>query len=106
LPFACARITIDDGPVRAVDPPTDVVATDLPGAAPLKHHITATAPDGTIADGDVTEEQGIARPLGDGFAFTAPPGARDDTRSVTPPPASQPKSRPAGKVQNGFTKLR
>ena len=101
LPFACARIVIDDGPVRAVDPPTDVVALELPVSAGRRHRVTAPAPDGTRADGDVLEQEGIARPTGEGYSFTPPPGAHDDVRSVTPP-----APRPLGTVRNGFTKLR
>jgi len=104
LPFACERIAIDERPVRTVDPPTDVIALDLPTGAAPRHHVVATAPDGTRAEGDVLEQDGIARPPPEGFAFTPPPSARDDTRSVTP--AAPPPPRALGKVHNGFTKLR
>jgi serine/threonine-protein kinase len=104
LPFACARITLDDGPVRPIDPPTDVVALDLPSGVAQRHHVIATAPDGTRAEGNVDEDEGIARPSPEGYAFTPPPGVHDDTRSVTPP--APPPPRPLGKVHNGFTKLR
>jgi serine/threonine-protein kinase len=104
LPFACSRITIDDGAARTMDPPTDVVALDLPAGAPYRHHVLAVAPDGTRAEGDAREDEGIARAAGDGYAFTPPPGSHDEARRVFPPnPAPPPR---VGTVHNGFTKLR
>jgi hypothetical protein len=63
--------------------------------------VTIVAPDGTRAEGYAVEEDGVARPDGDGYKFMAPPqlegeSSRPDRR----------RAHPVGVVHDGFTKLR
>jgi hypothetical protein len=101
LPFVATRATFDDD-ARDLDPPTDVVTFDVPGSSGFRHHVTVLAPDGTRAEGYAVEEDGIARPDGDGYTFVGPPSSEDegnhrDRRRPT---------HPVGIVHDGFTKLR
>jgi hypothetical protein len=103
LPVVSARVTIDDD-AHDLDPPSDVVAIDVPAEASTHHVVSALAADGTRAEGSVHEEDGIARPEGDGYALVAAPrpGVDDARRSGR----GAHEVRPVGTVRNGFTKLR
>jgi len=102
LPFLATHVTFDEA-ARDLDPATDIVAFDVPADGGRRHRITAIALDGTRAEGFVHEEDGMARPEGDGYVFFAPP---------EPPPSRSPRTaagrtvRPIGTVHDGFTKLR
>jgi serine/threonine protein kinase len=100
LPFVATRVMFDDE-VRDLTPATDVAAFDVPGEAGPRHRVAITALDGTRAEGYVREQDGIARPEGDGFMMVLP----DSTPSDPRPAAARP-ARPIGTVHNGFTKLR
>jgi hypothetical protein len=103
LPVLSTHVTIDDD-ARDLDPPSDVLAIDLPAEASTHHVVSALAADGTRADGSVREEDGIARPEGDGYTFVAAP------RPIVDDPRRGGRgahdARPVGTVRNGFTKLR
>ncbi len=101
LPFMSTHVSFDQD-ARDLDPATDVVGFEAPMESGARHRVTAVALDGTRAEGYVREEDGIARPDGDGYTFVAPPQSSDgDVRRVdgvhTP--------HPIGTVRNGFTKL-
>jgi eukaryotic-like serine/threonine-protein kinase len=100
LPFLATHVELDDV-ARDLDPPGDVAAFDVPAEAGMRHKVSVLAIDGTRADGYVREQDGIARPEADGYAFVPPEPSTTDTR---PPPVRSP--RPLGTVHNGFTKLR
>jgi serine/threonine-protein kinase len=100
LPFLATRVTFDDSP-KDLDPATDVIALDVPGDASSLHRVTILALDGTRAEGFVREQDGIARPDGDGYAFVGPPDPSPAARPLGPRAV-----RPIGTVHNGFTKLR
>jgi serine/threonine-protein kinase len=100
LPFLSKHVTFDDE-ARDLSPATDVVGFDVPASSGPHHRVTALALDGTRAEGTVHEEDGIARPDGDGYAFVVSPQSGSDVRRVTGGVA-----RPIGTVHNGFTKLR
>jgi serine/threonine-protein kinase len=101
LPFVATHVTLDDQSSDLV-PASDVAAFEVPGDSGLRHLVTAIALDGTRAEGYVREQDGIARPEGDGLKFVSDAAAAGDVRPATghPPP------RPIGTVHNGFTKLR
>jgi hypothetical protein len=109
LPFLVSHVVIDGRP-RDVLPYADVLTIAFDPADPTRHHVVATALDGSQAEGDVVEEDGVAQaPQGFTFLPASPSGAY-------PPPASSragantagPPPNPAapGVVRNGFTKLR
>jgi serine/threonine-protein kinase len=100
LPFLSTRVELDDA-ARDLDPATDVAAFDLPTESGSRHRVAVVAIDGTRAEAFVREEDGIARPEGDGYTFILPEPA-SATHSSTPPRST----RPIGTVRNGFTKLR
>jgi hypothetical protein len=100
LPFLATHVELDDV-ARDLDPPGDVAAFDVPAEAGLRHRVSVLAIDGTRADGFVREQDGIARPESDGYAFVPPEPSSTESR---PPPVRQ--ARPLGTVHNGFTKLR
>jgi eukaryotic-like serine/threonine-protein kinase len=100
LPFLATRATFDDDP-RDLDPPTDVVTFDVPGGSGFRHRVTVLAPDGTRADGYAVEEDGIARPDGDGYAIVGPPQSEDQGNH----PDRRRRTHPVGVVHDGFTKL-
>jgi hypothetical protein len=100
LPFLATRVTFDDD-VRDLSPATDVVAFDVPTEAGLHHKVAVVALDGSHAEGNVHEEDGIARPDGDGLIIIL-----SDSMPIDPRPASGRPARPIGTVHNGFTKLR
>jgi serine/threonine-protein kinase len=102
LPFVAAHVTFDDL-ARDLDPASDVVAFEVPSDASLRHRVTAVALDGTRAEGFVREEDGIARPADDGYAFVTPP---EPTGSESRHPPFAHPARPVGTIHNGFTKLR
>jgi serine/threonine-protein kinase len=104
LPFPATRVSLDDI-TRDVEPPSDTVAFDVPIDTGPRHRLTAVSTDGTVARGYVREEDGIARPDGEGLALDEAPmtsssGARGSA------PASPPTPRLPGAIRNGFTKLR
>ena len=99
LPFLASRITFDNES-RDLDPPTDVAALDVRADGGARHHVTVLAPDGTRAEGDAVEEDGIARPEGDGYTFAAPPQSEDTPRAMR-----RRATHPLGTVHDGFTKL-
>jgi hypothetical protein len=100
LPFLATHVELDDA-VRDLDPPGDVAAFDVPAEAGMRHRVSVVAIDGTRADGFVREQDGIARPEGEGYAFVTPEPSATEIR--VPP---QRPARPLGTVHNGFTKLR
>lgn len=100
LPFLATHVELDDA-VRDLDPPGDVAAFDVPAEAGMRHRVSVLAIDGTRADGFVREQDGIARPEADGYAFVAPEPSVPEPRPLPLRPA-----RPLGTVHNGFTKLR
>jgi hypothetical protein len=100
LPFLATRVTFDDD-VRDLSPATDVVAFDVPSESGTHHKVTVIALDGSRGEGSVHEEDGIARPDGDGLIIML-----SDSMSLDPRPASGRPARPIGTVHNGFTKLR
>ncbi|HTB76348.1 MAG TPA: serine/threonine-protein kinase [Polyangiaceae bacterium] len=101
LPFVASRATLDDE-TRDLDPPSDVLAFDVPASSGPRHRVTVVAPDGTRAEGYAAEQDGIVRPEEEGYAFEAPrqPG------SATPRADRKRSAHPAGVVHDGFTKLR
>jgi serine/threonine-protein kinase len=100
LPFLATHAVLDDV-VRELDPAADVVAFDLPPESGPRHRVEAVAIDGTRVEGFVREQDGIARPEGDGYAYIAPEPPADPH-----PPVPVRTTRPIGTVHNGFTKLR
>jgi serine/threonine-protein kinase len=100
LPFLATHVELDDA-MRELDPATDVAAFDVPPESGPRHKVTAVAIDGTRAEGVVREQDGIARPESDGYAFIPPEQPPPDPR-----PAPARTARPIGTVHNGFTKLR
>jgi serine/threonine-protein kinase len=100
LPFLASRATLDDD-ARDLDPPTDVVAFEVQSSSGSRHRITMVAPDGTRAEGYAVEEDGIARPEGDGYAFVAPPPSASGSNH----PDRRRHAHPVGIVHDGFTKL-
>jgi serine/threonine-protein kinase len=101
LPFAAAHASFDDEP-HEVEPPSDVLAVDVPSSSGPRHHLMLEAPDGTRADGYAVEEDGIARADGDGYTIVAPPPVEHQTSG----PRRRRTTRPPGVVHDGFTKLR
>ncbi len=99
LPFVASHVAFDDES-RDLDPPTDVVAFDVPAGGGTRHQITAVAPDGTRAEGQALEEDGIARPEGEGYNLVAPPPPRDEAAR-----GRRRATHPLGTVRDGFTKL-
>jgi hypothetical protein len=103
LPFLSTRVTIDDDS-RDLDPPADVVAIEVPADSNAHHRVTALSVDGTRAEGNVEESDGIARPESPGYAFVAAPHpVPDEPRRFG---RGSHEARPVGTVRNGFTKLR
>jgi serine/threonine-protein kinase len=103
LPFPSTHVDIDDE-ARTLDPPSDVLSVEIPADVSMHHRIVAIGVDGTRAEGDVREEDGIARLEGDGYALKAPPHPNvDDARRAG---RGGHDARPVGTVRNGFTKLR
>jgi serine/threonine-protein kinase len=106
LPFEARRVTFDETS-RDLDPAADVIAFDVPAESGPRHRIAALAANGTRAEGFVREQDGIAAPDVDGFAFSPPPSppaggeVRHETQHVG---AHAP--RLVGKVRDGFTKLK
>jgi serine/threonine-protein kinase len=103
LPFLSTHVAVDDE-TRDLDPPADVVAIDVPTEASPHHLVVATAPDGTRAEGSAHEEDGIARPEGEGYTIVA--ASRPGVEDVRRPGRGAHEVRPVGTVRNGFTKLR
>jgi serine/threonine protein kinase len=101
LPFVATHASFDDDS-RDLEPPTDVVAFDVAMGDGVRHHVAAVAADGTRAEGYALEDEGVARPEGDGYTFVTPDPPADDARH----PGPRRSSRPVGTVHNGFTKLR
>jgi hypothetical protein len=101
LPFVANRASFDDDS-RDLEPPTDVVAFDVAAGDGVRHHVVAVAADGTRAEGYALEDEGVARPEGDGYTFVTPEPPLDDARR----PGPRRSARPVGTVHNGFTKLR
>jgi serine/threonine-protein kinase len=101
LPFLASRATLDDES-RELEPPTDVIVFDVRSSSGPRHRVTMVAPDGTRAEGYAVEEDGIARPEGDGYAFVAPPSTPSDRSHH---PDRRRPSHPVGIVHDGFTKL-
>ena len=68
-----------DDDARDLDPPTDVLAFDVAAAAAAPRIAsTIVAPDGTRAEGYAVEEDGVARPEGDGYTFVPPPRSESE----------------------------
>jgi hypothetical protein len=101
LPFPATRVTLDEA-ARDLDPASDVAAFDLPSESGLRHRVVALALDGTRAEGYVREDEGVARPDGEGYSYVeAPrPAAGDPSRSTGT------GVHAVGETRNGFTKLR
>ena len=101
LPFPATRVTLDEA-ARDLDPASDVAAFDLPGESGLRHKVVALAVDGTRAEGYVREDEGVARPDGEGYSYV---------EASRPAPGDPPRStgtgvHAVGETRNGFTKLR
>jgi serine/threonine protein kinase len=104
LPFLAAYVTFDEA-ARKLDPAADVAVFEVPMEAGLRHKVTVLALDGTRAEGYVREQDGIAHPDADGYAFVTPPEpAGSEVRREGQGGFRAP--RPVGKVRNGFTKLK
>ncbi len=106
LPFLATHVTFDDES-RDLDPAGDVTAFDVPRESGTRHRVTATAIDGSKASGFVTEDDGVAKVEAEGYSFELPSG----TGAAVPSAAAGRSSAhagtgSAGKVKNGFTKLR
>jgi hypothetical protein len=101
LPFVASHATFDDD-ARDLEPPTDVLAFDVAAASGPRHRVTFVAPDGTRAEGYAVEEDGVARPEGDGYTFVPPPRSESERGH---PDRRRPHA-PVGIVHDGFTKLR
>lgn len=101
LPFVATHVTFDDA-ARDMNPPTDLIAFDVPVESGSRHRVTALGLDGTRAEGYVRELDGITQPDVDGYVFTSRPEASDPRREA-PSPRSP---RAFGKMRNGFTKLK
>jgi eukaryotic-like serine/threonine-protein kinase len=101
LPFVANHATFDDD-ARDLEPPTDVLAFDVRTSSGPRHHVAIVAPDGTRAEGYAVEEDGVARPEGDGYTFVAPPQSESESSH----PDRRRSTPPVGIVHNGFTKLR
>jgi eukaryotic-like serine/threonine-protein kinase len=99
LPFIATHVAFDET-ARDLDPASDSATFDVPAGADPRHHVTIVAIDGTTADGNVREQDGIARPDGMPLTFTLPSSPADSHAPVLR------ASRPVGTVRNGFTKLR
>jgi hypothetical protein len=100
LPFPASRVALDDA-AQDLAPPSDIATFDLPITAGSRHHVVALALDGTRAEGTMHEEDGVARPDGEGFSFAeGRPAAPAD-----PPRLSNRTPSPVGDTRNGFTKL-
>jgi serine/threonine-protein kinase len=101
LPFIATHVELDDV-ARELDPAAEVAAFDVPAESGPRHKVAAVAIDGTRVEGFVREQDGIARPEGDGFAYIPP----EPPAAEPHPPAPARPTRPIGTVHNGFTKLR
>ncbi len=104
LPFLATQVTLD-GDARDLVPAADVATFEVPSGAPFRHRLAVLALDGSRVEGDVREQDGIARPEGDGLTAVLP------VSTLPPSPAERPASRPVvaapvGTTHNGFTKLR
>jgi len=100
LPFLSTHVELDDLS-RELDPASDVVAFDVPPESGTRHRVVVIAIDGTRAEGFIREQDGIARPDGDGYALAPPEPSATDSHAPPLRPV-----RPVGTVRNGFTKLR
>lgn len=105
LPFAAKRVTFDEIS-RDLEPPVDVIAIEVPADRGVHHRVVAFAPDGTRAEGYVREQDGFARPDGEGFVFSSAsvPADMEVRREGQHGGGHMPRS--LGKVRNGFTKLK
>jgi serine/threonine protein kinase len=104
LPFIATRVRFDDVE-RDLDPAADVSVFDVPRESGPRHFVSATALDGTRAEGFVREEDGVVHVEPDGFSM-AFPALQPDIPAPTPRQQAAPHPRPAGTVRNGFTKLK
>jgi serine/threonine-protein kinase len=100
LPFLSTHVSFDEQ-ARDLSPATDVASFDVPVAAGPRHKVTVFALDGARAEGYVLEQDGVARPDGEGLTVIFPDSVPLDSRPGVVRPA-----RPIGTVHNGFTKLR
>ncbi len=103
LPFPATHVDIDDE-ARALDPPSEVITLEVAADAGTHHRVTAIGLDGARADGDVDEEDGVARPEGDGYTLKA--AAHPNIDEARRAGRGGHEVRPVGTVRNGFTKLR
>jgi hypothetical protein len=101
LPFVASHATFDDD-VRDPEPPTDVLAFDVRSSSGPRHRVTIVAPDGARAEGYAVEEDGVARPDGDGYKMAPPQFEGEGSR----PDRGRRRAHPVGVVHDGFTKLR
>jgi serine/threonine-protein kinase len=102
LPFLATLVTYDDA-ARDLDPAVEGATFEVAVESGVRHHVTATALDGTRAEAYVREAEGPAFPEGDGFAMTAP--AASHAAAVVELRATTPIA-PLGTMRNGFTKLK
>ena len=108
LPFVAAHVRFDDME-RELAPASDVVAFDVPTESGARHRVTATALEGSRADGYVREVDGLAHVEPEGFAMSIDAG--DIIPGYVGPharPASLGTGRPPPETatRNGFTRLR
>lgn len=101
LPFLATHVTLDEM-AQKLDPATDVVAFDVPSASGFSHQVTAVSVDGTRARGHVREDDGVARPDGEGYSYL-----ESQHFDMGEPPRSSSSRGPrlGGAKRNGFTKL-
>ena len=68
LPFVASKVTFDEQG-RELSPAGDVAVFEVPRESGLRHRVTAIATDGARAEAFVREEEGVARPEGEGFTI-------------------------------------
>lgn len=101
LPFLATRAELD-GRAKTLSPAADVAVFDVPSDAPARHKLSATALDGTRADGFATESGGVAQP-DPGMAFDLPAPLAP---ASAPAQSSPRRPAPTGTTRDGFTRLR
>jgi len=97
LPFLASHLAID-AVGHDIYPAADFLALDVAVDAGTAHHVVAVALDGSQAEGDLREVDGVARPLGGGWALISHRSSAST--------GSAPAPHGPGVNRNGFTKLR
>jgi hypothetical protein len=105
LPFVATRVTFDEA-VRDLNPAADVIAFEVPAEGGSRHRVTALALDGTRAEAYVREQDGIAHPEAEGYAFVAPPEPTGGEMRRESHAVGARAPALVGTVHHGFTKLK